>query len=80
MPNTSELWKSLRYLTDGEKLFVITSDREKIFDAIDRQFVFYVGIGDLVRDLNNLQRRASTASRGSARTMRRYVEKQPGSA
>jgi hypothetical protein len=72
--------ESLRYLTDGEKLFVITSDREKIFDAIDRQFVFSVGIGNLVRELNNSQRRAATASRESARTMRRYVEKQAGSA
>ena len=72
--------ESLRYLTDGEKLFVIASDRGKIFDAIDRQFVFSVGIGNLVRELNNSQRRPATASRESARTMRRYPEKQAGSA
>ena len=73
--------ESLRYLTDGEKLFVITSDREKIFDAIDRQFVFFVGIGNLVRELNNSLRRAAAArGRVNARTMRRYVEKQSGSA
>ncbi|HET9885499.1 MAG TPA: MerR family transcriptional regulator [Candidatus Binatia bacterium] len=71
--------ESLRYLTDGEKLFVITSDREKIFDAIDRQFVFSVGIGNLVRELNNSLRRAAAATgRANARTMRRYVEKQAG--
>ena len=73
--------ESLRYLTDGDKLFVITSDREKILDAIDRQFVFSVGIGNLVRELNNSLRRAAAATgRSSARTMRRYVEKQSGSA
>ena len=73
--------ETLRYLTDGEKLFVITSDREKIFDAIDQQFVFSVGIGNLVRELNDSLRRAAAATgRGSARTMRRYVEKQAGSA
>jgi DNA-binding transcriptional MerR regulator len=73
--------ESLRYLTDGEKLFVITSDREKIFDAIDRQFVFSVGIGHLIRELNNSLRRAAAATgRANPRTMRRYVEKQAGSA
>jgi DNA-binding transcriptional MerR regulator len=73
--------ESLRYLTDGEKLFVITSDREKIFDAIDRQFVFSVGVGHLIRELNNSLRRAAAATgRANPRTMRRYVEKQAGSA
>jgi DNA-binding transcriptional MerR regulator len=72
--------ESLRYLTDGDKLFVITSDRGKILDAIDRQFVFSVGIGNLVRELNNSLRRGAATGRSSARTMRRYVEKQSGSA
>jgi DNA-binding transcriptional MerR regulator len=73
--------ESLKYLTDGEKLFVITSDRDKILDAIDRQFVFSVGIGNLVRELNSCLRRAAAASgRASTRTIRRYVEKQSGSA
>ncbi|HET7392798.1 MAG TPA: MerR family transcriptional regulator [Candidatus Binatia bacterium] len=73
--------ESLRYLTDGEKLFVLTSDREKIFDAIDRHFVFSVGIGNLVRELNSsLRRSAAATGRAGAKTMRRYVEKQAGSA
>jgi DNA-binding transcriptional MerR regulator len=72
--------ESLRYLTDGEKLFVITSDRERIFDAIGRHFVFSVGIGHLVRELNSSLRQANAATgRASARTMRRFVEKQPRS-
>ena len=73
--------ESLKYLTDGERLFVITSDREKIFQAIDCHFVFSVGIGNLVRELNSsLKRDAAATRRASARTMRRYVEKQSGSA
>jgi Predicted transcriptional regulators len=73
--------ETLRYLTDGEKLFVITSDPGKIFGAIDRQFVFSVGIGNLVRELNNsLSGGAAATGRANARTMRRYVVKQPGSA
>jgi DNA-binding transcriptional MerR regulator len=43
---------SLRYLTDGERLFVITDDREKILDAVQRQFVLSLGIGTLVRELD----------------------------
>ena len=30
---------SLKYLTDGEKLFVITDDRQKILNAMDREFM-----------------------------------------
>jgi len=48
---------SLRYLTDGEKLFVLTSDKNKILDVMDRQFVFSLGIGNLVRELSGEVRR-----------------------
>ncbi|MGH7774559.1 MAG: MerR family transcriptional regulator [Candidatus Binatia bacterium] len=48
---------SLKYLTDGDKLFVLTSDRNKILDAMDRQFVLSLGIGNLVRELNGEVRR-----------------------
>jgi len=49
--------ESLRYLTDGDKLFVLTSDRRKILQAMDRQFVFSLGIGSLVRELDGEVRR-----------------------
>ena len=49
---------SLRYLTDGEKMFVITNDRKKILDAMERQFVLSLGIGSLVKELNGEVRRA----------------------
>src|SRR3989338_2484450 len=48
---------SLKYLTDGEKLFVLTSDRNKILDVMDRQFVFSLGIGNLVCELDGEVRR-----------------------
>ena len=56
-PHTAEPLSSLRYLTDGDKLFVLTSDREKILDVMDRQFIFSFGIGNLVRELNGEVRR-----------------------
>jgi DNA-binding transcriptional MerR regulator len=51
--------QSLRYLTDGDKLFVLTSDRNKILDAMDRQFVFSLGIGNLVHELDGEVRRVA---------------------
>ncbi len=44
--------ESLKYLTDGEELFVITDDRQKILDAMQRHFVVSLGIGTLVRELD----------------------------
>ncbi len=51
-PETAQPLSSLKYVTDGDKLFVLTSDRSKILDVMDRQFVFSLGIGHLVRELN----------------------------
>jgi DNA-binding transcriptional MerR regulator len=45
--------ESAKYLSDGEKFFVITSDRNKILDAIEHEFVFSLGIGALVRELHS---------------------------
>lgn len=67
--------ESLKYLTDGERLFVITSDREKILDAIDREFVFSLGIGNLVRDLNSsLRRSAAAAVHARPQAIGRYID------
>jgi len=54
---------SLKYLTDGEKLFMITNDRKKILGAIDRQFVLSLGIGTLVRELSGQVKRAGALRR-----------------
>ena len=48
---------SLKYLTDGEQLFVITDNRQQILAAMERQFVLSLGIGSLVRELDRQVRR-----------------------
>lgn len=62
--------ESLKYLTDGEELFVITDDRRKILEAMERQFVLSLGIGNLVRKLDRATRRAVMAPRPSGRAHR----------
>jgi len=72
---------SLKYVTDGEKLFVITNDRKKILDAMERHFVLSLGIGNLVQELNGEVRRAAKAAGGETTGMlRRLQEKRTGSA
>jgi DNA-binding transcriptional MerR regulator len=78
---TAQPPESLKYLTDGEKLFMITSDREKIFNAMENQFVLSLAIGSLVRELNGAVRRAvGGADRKRAGALRRLQVKQTGSA
>lgn len=73
--------EALKYLTDGEDLFVITSDRDKILDAMERQFVMSLGIGNLVQELNGqVQRAAPSTLAKRARGLRRLEEKRSGSA
>jgi DNA-binding transcriptional MerR regulator len=68
--------ESLKYLTDGEELFVITNNREKILDAVNRQFVVSLGIGNLVRELNGeLRRTADGMVRKRSRAVRAIAEK-----
>ncbi len=56
---TGRFTQSLKYLTDGESLFVLTDDRRKILEAMDRHFMLSLGIGNLVRELNGDVERAS---------------------
>ena len=78
---TSRPSASLKYLTDGEKLFMITNDREKILSAMERQFVLSLGIGSLVQKLSGrVQHRAAGLSGKRSRAVRRFDEKPVGSA
>jgi DNA-binding transcriptional MerR regulator len=78
---TGRIAQSLKYLTDGESLFVITDDRRKILDAMERQFVLSLGIGNLVRELNGqVERAARRPERKGARGLRRLQEKTAGTA
>ena len=73
--------ESLKYLTDGEDLFVLTSDRQKILEAMERQFVLSLGIGNLVRELDRQTRRAGAAlRRKTGKRARRLEEPRAGSA
>ncbi|HVO94704.1 MAG TPA: MerR family transcriptional regulator [Terriglobales bacterium] len=73
--------QSMRYLTDGEEMFILTSDREKILDAIERQFVVSLGIGNLVRELNGQAKREIIgAQRKRSKKLRHIDVKGSGSA
>ena len=60
--------ESLKYLTDGEELFVITSDRQKILATMERQFVLSLGIGNLVREVGREVRRAALVRKSLRKT------------
>jgi DNA-binding transcriptional MerR regulator len=78
---TSRLAHSLKYLTDGENLFVITDDRRKILDAVKRRFVLSLGIGNLVRELSGkVTRVGRDLGRKNARQIDRLREKKSASA
>ena len=73
--------QSLKYLTDGEELFVLTDDRQKILDAIERQFVVSLGIGNLIRELDGqVKRIALDLARKQGRGLRKLADKRSGSA
>ena len=72
--------RSLKYLTDGENLFVITDDRQKILDAIERQFVVSLGIGNLVRELDSAAKRAAPSAGDKRKKLPRFEAKAGGSA
>ncbi|MGH7872881.1 MAG: MerR family transcriptional regulator [Candidatus Binatia bacterium] len=73
--------ESLKYLTDGEEMFIITNDRQKIRDAMERQFVVALGIGNLVRELDGHAKRVTLgAVRKRNRKSRRVEVKRSGSA
>ena len=70
----------MRYLTDGEELFVLTSDRQKIRHAMERQFVLSLGIGSLVRELDGAVKRFGGMAGKASRDTRRLDEARSGSA
>ena len=73
--------ESLKYLTDGEELFVLTDDRRQILAAIERQFVVSLGIGNLVRELDGQVKRLAVELTGkTGRALRDVGEKRRGSA
>ena len=76
-PEKVQALGSLRYVTDGDKLFVLTSNRNKILDVMEREFVFSLGIGNLVRQLDGEVRRV-TGRLAKSRRVTRGVRKAEG--
>jgi DNA-binding transcriptional MerR regulator len=80
-PDARQPIETLRYVTDGKDLFVITSDRAQILSAMERQFVMSLGIGNLVRELNGeIQRATSGTATKRSPSLRQFAEKRSGSA
>ncbi len=62
--------EALKYLTDGRKRFVITDDSRKILEVLNDPFVFSLGIGSVVNELNGEVRRLGREPEGSAKISR----------
>jgi DNA-binding transcriptional MerR regulator len=50
-PQVLDPLAQLKLVTDGERLFLVTSDSQRILDVVERQFVFSIALGPLVRAL-----------------------------
>jgi predicted RNase H-like HicB family nuclease len=52
MPDVERPLAELRFLTDGESIFVLTRDKKVIIDTLkSRQLVFSIALGEIVDDL-----------------------------
>jgi len=52
LPDLQQPLAELRFLSDGQTIFVLDRDREKILDTLQEgQFVFYLALGRLIEDL-----------------------------
>ena len=50
-PEVLDPLAQLKLVTDGERLFLVTADERRILDVLERQFVFSIALGPLVREL-----------------------------
>ena len=57
----------LKLVTDGERLFLVTDDRRRILDVLERQFVFSIALGPLVRELRGRAARLSLGAHAAHR-------------
>ncbi|MBM4135943.1 MAG: MerR family transcriptional regulator [Nitrospira sp.] len=71
MPEVEKPLSELRFLTDGETIFVITSDKKQIIDTLKNgQLVFSIALGEIVETLKGeiialkKERRYEVAVRG----------------
>ncbi|MBW1992799.1 MAG: MerR family transcriptional regulator [Deltaproteobacteria bacterium] len=50
-PDLKQPLAELRFLTDGDTIFVLERDRDKILDVLQSQFVFSLALGQLIESL-----------------------------
>jgi len=67
-PKVLDPLAQLKLVTDGERLFLVTDDSRRILDVLDRQFVFSIALGPLVRQLRGRAERLTAPSRTALRT------------
>jgi hypothetical protein len=52
MPEVKKPLAEMRFLTDGESIFVLTKDKKEIIDTLKSgQLVFAIALGEIVEDL-----------------------------
>jgi hypothetical protein len=62
-PKVLDPLAQLKLVTDGERLFLVTDDSRRILDVLDRQFVFSIALGPLVRRLRGRAERLTAPGR-----------------
>ena len=67
-PKVLDPLAQLKLVTDGERLFLVTDDSRRILDVLDRQFVFSIALGPLVRRLRGRAERLTAPSRIALRS------------
>lgn len=67
-PKVLDPLAQLKLVTDGERLFLVTADRRRILDVLERQFVFSIALGPLVRTLRRRIERLAGGARPARRT------------
>ncbi|HUE39345.1 MAG TPA: MerR family transcriptional regulator [Candidatus Binatia bacterium] len=66
-PKALDPLAQMKLVTDGERLFLVTGDRRRILDVLERQFVFSIALAPLVRELRGRAERLAAYGAGSTR-------------
>ena len=62
-PQVLDPLAQLKLVTDGERLFFVTANERRILDVLERQFVFSIALGPLVRELRDRAARRGVGRR-----------------
>ena len=73
VPQLLDPLAQLKLVTDGERLFLVTADPRRILDVLERQFVFSLALGPLVRELRGRIERLAPRRRAAADRWERRV-------